>query len=47
MPNIFDLFRKKNNIPDNEDVCIPVINFEKFKDSENKVTYATLYLIEL
>ena len=39
MPNIFDLFRKKNNIPDNEDVCIPVINFEKFKDSENKVTY--------
>lgn len=39
MLSIFDLFRKKNNIPDNQDVCIPILNLEKFKNTENKVTY--------
>ena len=28
MPNIFEFFRKKNNIPDNQDVCMPVLNLD-------------------
>ena len=46
MPNIFRLFRQKNNIPDNEDVCIPVINLDKFKNTENKVTYEKIMSVK-
>lgn len=39
MPNIFDFFRKQKNIPENQDICMPILDLNKFKDTENKVTY--------
>lgn len=39
MYNIFDFLRKKNKVNDNNDVFIPVIDFEKYKKTEKKITY--------
>ena len=39
MNNIFDFLRKKNKINENKDVFIPVIDFEKYKKTEKKITY--------